>query len=133
MRIFKRTAAFILLNVLLLGFLNLGLIKPSLLDCLLEEFHAGEYSAVVLGQSHAEMGINPLMLSDEEEQAYNFGRRVMPFPELYYLLQELNKEDKVKTVYLELDSAYWDNEYIGNIPRAWDVNLFYHLSMPVKL
>lgn len=132
MRTFKRIITFIILNILVFDAMHFALAQPSVLKSFLKDYHQGDFNTVVLGQSHGESGMNPFILSDEHGEVYNLARRVMPFPEIYYLLREADRDGNVNRAYIEIDSSYWYSNYCEQQPAGVDVNMMYNLSWRYK-
>ena len=125
MQTFKKTFIFVLLNLSLCYILNLMLTQPSTLKILFNSLNKDKYSTLIVGESHGESCINPFILSEENNQAFNIARRLIPPTDFYYIVKEANKDLNLKQIIFEIDSGYWESE---RIPKASDANLLYSLT-----
>lgn len=109
MRIFKRLLLFLALNLLVIAAMDFVLTDPSIVRIYLEDIHQNEYDTLIVGTSHGETGFDPFLMSEElGVRAFNASRRLMPVPDVYYLVKTANQKGSLKTVYYELDPTYWN-------------------------
>ena len=98
-------AASFILSVLLLTFL---LTPPSGIRVLLKQAKEGDYDVLIMGQSHAECGYNPYIISEGlEVNAVSVARRITPINNIYYILQEADVSKQYNMVILDVDPYYW--------------------------
>ncbi len=108
MRTFKRILGFIIIFVLSVAILSFLLTPPSGIKILLNQAKEGDYDVLIMGESHAECGYNPYIISDGlGVNAVSVARRITPINNLYYILQEANTDKKYKMVILDIDPYYW--------------------------
>lgn len=110
MRIFKRLCLFLAVNLLVVFAMNFILTDPSIVAIYLEDIKENGYDTLIIGTSHGETGFDPFLMSEElDAKVFNASRRLMPVPDLYYLLKTANRAGTLRTVYYELDPAYWNS------------------------
>ena len=108
MRTFKRILGFVLIFVLSVAILSFLLTPPSGIKILLNQAKEGDYDVLIMGESHAECGYNPYIISDGlDVKAVSVARRITPINNMYYILQEANVDKKYKMVILDIDPYYW--------------------------
>lgn len=110
MRIFKRLFLFLAVNLLAAYAMGFVLTDPSIVKIYLEDIRKNEYDTLIIGTSHGETGFDPFLMSEElDAKVFNASRRLMPVIDQYYLLKTANRKGTVKTVYYEIDPAYWNS------------------------
>jgi len=110
MRIFKRLCLFLAVNLLVACTMGFVLTDPSIVEIYLEDINENGYDTLIIGTSHGETGFDPFLMSEGlDAKVFNASRRLMPVPDLYYLLKTANAKGTVKTVYYELDPTYWNS------------------------
>jgi len=109
MRIFKRIAIFLAVNLLVCALMNFVLTDPSVVRIYLDDIHENQYDTLIIGTSHGETGFDPMMMSEAMgTKVFNASRRLMTVPDIYYLLRAANRDHQLHTVYYELDPSYWN-------------------------
>lgn len=127
MRTFKRILGFVLIFALVLGIITFLLTPPSGIRVLLKQAKEGNYDTLIMGESHAECGYNPYIISDGiGHETVSVARRITPINNLYYILREANVDDKYKTVILDIDPYYWRLDQTRD--PGQDMNLMLYLS-----
>lgn len=127
MQTFKKIVTFIIVNVMVVVSLTLMLAKPSVVKLLMKEAKSPEYDTLIIGESHAVNGYDPLVISKVMgNKVFNMSRGLMPLPNLYYILEEVNVHGQYKKVILDLDASYFEDDNKGNI--GTDSNLFWKLT-----
>lgn len=127
MRTFRRILGFVIALILSIGIMSFLLTPPSGIRVLLNEAKKGDYSVLIMGQSHAECGYNPYIISDGlNEKTVSVARRITPINNIYYILQEANVDGKYHTVILDIDPYYWRLDQTRD--AGTDMNLMSHLS-----
>lgn len=116
MRTFKKIAGFIIVNLIVVVSLTFMLAKPSVVKLLMKEAKNVECDTLIIGESHAVNGYNPLALSNKTgHEVFNISRGLMPLPNLSYILEEVNVDSQYKRVILDLDASYFEDDNKGNI------------------
>lgn len=127
MRIFKRAAGFIAVNVIVVALMTFMLSMPSILNLVMKEAKNGECSTLIVGQSHAEVGYDPYVMSDVlGDQTFNLARSSMPIVNISYLIEEANSNGQYKRIIWDLDPLYWVNDHKGRVDT--DTNLLFSLT-----
>ena len=131
MRTSKKTIikilGFIAIFVLSVALLSFLLTPPSGIRVLLKQAKEGDYDVLIMGQSHAECGYNPYIISDGlDVNAVSVARRVTPINNIYYILQEADVDHKYNMVILDIDPYYWVLDQTRD--SGSDMNLMPHLT-----
>lgn len=127
MRTFRKASIFLIVNICVGVLFSTLFTQPSSVRILVSEAKSGDYDTLILGQSHAETSIDPMMLSEDLDcEAFDLARRVMPVLQQYYLLREANKKHTYKRVIFDIDPTYWNINHRRNAGR--DTNIFWNLS-----
>lgn len=127
MRTFKRILGFVLVFILVLGIFTFLLTPPSGIRVLLKQAKEGDYNVLIMGQSHAECGYNPYIISDGLDcKAVSVARRITPMNNINYIMQEANVDGKYKTVILDIDPYYWRLDQTRD--AGTDMNLVSYLT-----
>ena len=132
MQTFRRWLLFIIINLMVIFAMTVSLAQPSVVKVILKEAHRAErYSAVIIGQSHAETSVNPFIMSElSGSETLNCAKRVMPLESCFYILKDVNLSGRIKRVFLEIDPGYWDDG--DGIMAGYDLNALYFLSWRLK-
>lgn len=132
MRIFKHLALFLAVNLLIAGAMNFVLTDPSIVRIYLEDIEQNDYDTLIIGTSHGETGFDPFLMSEGlDAKVFNASRRLMPVPDLYYLLKTANAEGTIRTVYYELDPTYWNA--VMQVKTHDDTCMLRHASIPDRI
>ena len=132
MRIFKRLLLFLAVNLLIACAMNFVLTDPSIVRIYLEDIEQNDYDTLIIGTSHGETGFDPFLMSEGlDAKVFNASRRLMPVPDLYYLLKTANAGGSLKTVYYELDPTYWNA--VMQIKTHDDTCMLRHASIPDRI
>lgn len=127
MRTFKRISGFIIVNIIVVVLLTFMLAQPSVLKILLKEAKSEEGNTLIIGESHGETSYDPYVMSDViGNQVFNLSRRMMPVVNLSYIMEEANANGQYKTMILDLDPSYWDDDHKGTF--GFDTNLLFRLT-----
>ena len=127
MRTFRRILGIVIVFALSVGIMSFLLTPPSGIRVLLKQAQEGDYDTLIMGQSHAECGYNPYIISDGlDVNAVSVARRITPINNIYYILQEANLNKKYKTVILDIDPYYWVLDQTRDL--GTDMNLMPHLT-----
>lgn len=133
MKTSKKIIIFIVLNLAVTLFLNSILNEPSITAAKLNKTHeaGASYNTIVLGQSHAECGINPAVLDENlNADSMNCARALISIKEIYYILLDADSNHTVKRVIMELNPFYWNDEQTNG--KGEDSNALYFLSWKTK-
>ena len=129
MRYFKKSLLFLVLLLLSIALLTAALFEPFTMDIMFREAKQENCRSIVLGQSLSQVGINSHMLGTEEAPCYNFSRGAMDLRCMEALLKEADWELDLQTVYLNLDTSYWDETdwlaQMGGVEANDVVSLYY--------
>ena len=108
MQYFKKFLLFLLLLALSTGILTLALFEPFTLDIMFAEAQQEGCRSAVFGQSLSQVGINSHLLGTEDGPCYNFSRGAMDMRCVEAMVKEADRVLDLQTVYLNLDTSYWD-------------------------
>ena len=127
MRTFRRILGFVIAFILSVGIFMFLFTPPSGIRVLLNQAKQGDYDTLIMGESHAECGYNPYIISDGlNVNAVSVARRITPINNIYYILREANVDDKYKTVILDIDPYYWRLDQTRD--PGQDMNLMLYLT-----
>ena len=129
MRIIKKIALFLALNILAAVCLQFMLSSPVQYPILYEQCKEGEYNTLILGHSFAERGLDPEQLQLEEgDRAFNMCIGGAPFHNIYYQLRDLHEAHPLKRVFLDIYWPYWTNSLYSANYIDFDFQLFRMMS-----
>ena len=104
MKTSKKVIVFILINAIVLALLTFLLNAPSCTKLLMGDAETGDYDTLIMGQSHAYAGYNPFIISDQLDcETIDIARPSTSTYNEYYMLQEVNKTNKYKTLIFDID------------------------------
>lgn len=127
MKTSKKVIVFILINAIVLALLTFLLNAPSCTKLLMGDAETGDYDTLIMGQSHAYAGYNPFIISDQLDcETIDIARPSTSTYNEYYMLQEVNKTKKYKTLIFDIDYSYWDRGHSGR--AGSDANLLLRLT-----
>ena len=127
MRTFRRILGFIIAFAISVGIFSFLLTPPSGIRVLLNQAKEGNYDTLIMGESHAECGYNPYIITDGiGHETVSVARRITPINNIYYILREANVDDKYKTVILDIDPYYWRLDQTRD--PGQDMNLMLYLT-----
>ena len=138
MQTFKRIAIFLLALITVTYAFEFMIAQPSTLKILIKEAELEEVNTVILGESHAETGLNPYALGKgitvkgQKCEAVSLAHRILPVVDQYYLLKRVTDNNpNIKQVFFEIDPTYWQGKsmyYPGK-----DASAFPFCSIPDKM
>ena len=109
-------AIFLVLVIVINKLLNFMLIQPGLARTIFYESSKGGYDVIALGASHGTYGVDADELSDTMGgKAINMCMGGEYFYDSYYVLKYALKNNKPKTVILDIDYQYLVNEHDESI------------------
>lgn len=117
MRTFKRLAVFLIVLALVTCCLDFMISQPSTLKILIKEAEKENINTIILGESHAETGLDPFKLGDgltvngQKCEAVCLAHRILPIADQYYLLKRVSDNNpNIGQVILEIDPTYWQGK-----------------------
>lgn len=127
----KKLAFFILINLIVTIFFNTFLNDYSITSAKIKSAsHDKSFDTVVLGQSHAECGINPTVIDSVlGSKTMNCARALISVNDIYYILKDSNNQN-IKRVLFEIDSFYWNDDQVNG--KGEDSNALFFLSWKTK-
>lgn len=131
MRNFKKALLFCLLVIMVAWVLNFLLVPSSHIRVLLHEVQDENmnYDLIVVGQSHGETNIDPMILEEETGLAsYNLSRRLLSMEDMEYMVKESNYRNDVKVLVMDMDPTYWIGDTYTNY--FYDSYIYRHLNNP---
>lgn len=138
MQTFKRIAIFLLALITVTYAFEFMIAQPSTLKILIKEAEREEVNTVILGESHAETGLNPYALGKgitvkgQKCEAVSLAHRILPVVDQYYLLKRVTDNNpNIKQVFFEIDPTYWQGKsmyYPGK-----DASALEFCSLPDKI
>lgn len=130
---FRRVVAFCTFVILLGGLLNFMLVPSSHMRVLLHEVQDENcnYDLIVVGQSHGETNINPMVLEEKTGLvSYNLSRRLVSMEDIEYVVKESNYKNDVKVIVMDIDPTYWIGDTFTNYFS--DSYIYRHINNPVN-
>lgn len=111
MQTFKKLLLFLFINLFILSILSILIPSKSKLKFDFEGLVSENCEGIVLGQSHAEAGMNPYILSEELNISfYNMAISALTTPNVYYILKEANSKNDLRFVIYDLDSGFFGSD-----------------------
>lgn len=127
MRIFKKSVIFVIANICVYMLFTTCFSAPSCTKILMSEAKNGNYDTLIMGESHAYAGVNPYIVSTNLNcEAMNISRPSTSTYNQYYMLKEVNKDNKYRTVIFDIDYSYWDRGHDGRARN--DCNLQFYIT-----
>lgn len=131
MRNFKMAFFFCILVMSIGLLLNFILVPSSHIRVLLHEVQdeSINYDLIVVGQSHGETDINPMILEEKTGLvSYNLSRRLLSMEDMEYMVKESNYKNDVKVLVMDIDPTYWIGDTYTNYFS--DSYIYRHLNNP---
>lgn len=131
MRNFKMAFFFCILVMIIGLLLNFILVPSSHIRVLLHEVQdeSINYDLIVVGQSHGETDINPMILEEKTGLvSYNLSRRLLSMEDMEYMVKESNYKNDVKVLVMDIDPTYWIGDTYTNYFS--DSYIYRHLNNP---
>lgn len=112
-----RSIIFIVLMFVIFAACDYVFSTSGYIRCILHRVNdsGGNYDTVILGASHARSAIDPHYLDDElGVNAINVAIPGETVWDSYYLIQDIDRKNDIKTLILDVDYQYWNKEQPEN-------------------